>query len=327
MESPLSKFGNTSPVKSDINQQNIGVADLKLLRVFKTVVEAGGFTAACNELNIGLAAISKQISDLEIRFGMKLCTRGREGFYLTEHGKVAYLACLDLFSSINQFRDTLNHARHEIFGELNIGIIDNTITDAQSPVVGALSEIHRQAPKVNVRLHATQLEEIERGVIDGRFTCGIIPVYQEKPDFDYLFLYNEIAHLCCSSQHELFSIAPEALTNERIAGASLIRHFYTNHGHQNPALQFSPSNAVAVQVEAVTMLILTGNYVGFLPAHYISRYVHEGKIKTLKPESIHVTTPFNLVVKRGAALNSVVKLFRDALKNTAVPPADHSGAK
>ncbi|MEA9390432.1 LysR family transcriptional regulator [Acerihabitans sp. TG2] len=327
MESPLSKFGNTSPVKSDINQQNIGVADLKLLRVFKTVVEAGGFTAASNDLNIGLAAISKQISDLEIRFGMKLCTRGREGFYLTEHGKVAYQACLDLFSSINQFRDTLNHARREIFGELNIGIIDNTITDRKSPVVGALSEIHRQAPKVSVRLHATQLEEIERGVIDGRFTCGIIPVYEEKTDFDYFFLYNEISHLCCSYQHDLFTLAPESLTDARIESASLIKHFYTNHSHQNPTLHFQPSNAVAVQVEAVTMLILTGNYVGFLPEHYISRFVSEGKIKALKPEDIYVTTPFHLVVKKGAAQNAVMKLFLDALKHEPVVADVHSGAR
>ncbi len=322
MESQLSKSGNTSPVKCDINQQNIGVADLKLLRVFKTVVEAGGFTAACNELNIGLAAISKQISDLEVRFGMKLCTRGREGFYLTEHGKVAYQACLDLFSSITQFRDKLNHARHEMFGELNIGIIDNTITDTQSPVIPALGEIHGLAPKVSVRLHATQLDEIERGVIDGRFTCGIIPVYQEKPDFDYFFLYEEISHLCCSNRHELYDVPTASLTNARIENASLINHFYAKHTHKNPPLSFPHSNAVAVQVEAVTMLILTGNYIGFLPEHYIQRYISEGKIKALKPETIRVITPFHLVVKRGAMLNSVVTLFLDALR--ASTPVNHA---
>lgn len=63
--------------------------DFKLLKVFKAVVEAGGFSAAQNELNVGLAAISKQISDLEIRIGMRLCTRGREGFCLTEEGSLA----------------------------------------------------------------------------------------------------------------------------------------------------------------------------------------------------------------------------------------------
>ena len=319
MESPLSKSGNTSPAKSDINQHSLGVADLKLLRVFKTVVEAGGFTAACNELNIGLAAISKQISDLEIRFGMKLCTRGREGFYLTEHGKVAYQACLDLFSSINQFRDKLNHARHELFGELNIGIIDNTITDAQSPVVSALGEIYRQAPKVSIRLHATQLDEIERGIIDGRFTCGIMPVYQEKPEFDYYFLYHEMAYLYCGDKHPLFSVPAAEIKESQIKSSHMVNHFYANHSKKNIFSDVTSTHAIAVQVEAVTMLLMTGNYLGFLPEHYASAFMGGNKLRALMPENIEIATPFSLVLKKGAPFNSVMTLFYNALKQALIP--------
>lgn len=326
MESPLSKSGNTSPTRSDLNQQGIGVADLKLLRVFKTVVEAGGFTAACNELNIGLAAISKQISDLEVRFGMKLCTRGREGFFLTEHGKVTYEACLDLFSSLNQFRDKLNNARHDMFGELNIGIIDNTITDDNSPIIYALGEIRNRAPKVNVRLHATQLDEIERGVLDGRFTCGIMPVYQEKLEFDYYYLYEEIAHLYCADKHVLYSLPAEEITQQRIKSADVVNHFYANHSEKNNYLALSPSNAVAVQVEAVSLLILTGNYIGFLPKHYATHLFGGNKLKALLPEEIKISTPFSLVVKKGSALNAVLTLFLDALQNNHSAPSMRSAS-
>lgn len=321
MESPLSKTGNTSSIRSDLNQNGIGVADLKLLRVFKTVVEAGGFTAACNELNIGLAAISKQISDLEVRFSMKLCTRGREGFYLTEHGKITYEACLDLFSSISQFRDKLNNARHDMFGELNIGIIDNTVTDENSPVIYALNEIHHRAPKVSVRLHATQLDEIERGVLDGRFTCGIMPVYEEKAEFDYYPLYEEIAHLYCADKHDLYYLEKEKLTREQIRSADIVNHFYANHSEKNNYLDFSSSNAVAVQVEAVSLLILTGNYIGFLPRHYAAHLFGGHKLKALLPEEIKISTPFSLVVKKGSALNTVLTLFLDALQNNQQSPS------
>lgn len=315
MESPLSKSGNTSPTKSDLNQAGIGVADLKLLRVFKTVVEAGGFTAACNELNIGLAAISKQISDLEVRFGMKLCTRGREGFYLTEHGKVTYQACLDLFSSLNQFRDKLNTARHDMFGELNIGIIDNSITDENSPVIHALGVMHRKAAKVSIRLHATQLDEIERGILDGRFTCGIMPVYQEKTDFDYYHLYEEITHLYCGDKHPFYLLADEDITQQQIKSAEIVNHFYANHSEKNSYLPLSNSNAIAVQVEAVSLLILTGNYIGFLPKHYAMHLFGGNRLKALAPDKIKITTPFSLVVKKGSALNNVLTLFLKALQD------------
>ena len=42
----------------------IGNTDLRLLRIFKAVVECGGFAAAEVTLNIGRSAISIAISDL-----------------------------------------------------------------------------------------------------------------------------------------------------------------------------------------------------------------------------------------------------------------------
>ena len=59
----------------------IGDTDIRLLRIFKTVVESGGLSAAEIELNIGKSTISKHISDLELRLDLKLCNRGPAGFF------------------------------------------------------------------------------------------------------------------------------------------------------------------------------------------------------------------------------------------------------
>ena len=56
--------------------------DLKLLRVFATIVKCGGFSAAQAALNAGQSTISEQMSHLETRLGVKLCQRGRSGFRL-----------------------------------------------------------------------------------------------------------------------------------------------------------------------------------------------------------------------------------------------------
>lgn len=112
METPLSNSGNPPPKPPQRAPLALSGLDFKLLKVFKAVVEAGGFSAAQNELNVGLAAISKQISDLEIRIGMRLCTRGREGFHLTEEGRLVYQASIDLFASVDNFRDRLSSAQN-----------------------------------------------------------------------------------------------------------------------------------------------------------------------------------------------------------------------
>ncbi len=172
METPLSNSGNIAPKPGTRPPLQLSGLDFKLLRVFMAVVEAGGFSAAQNELNVGLAAISKQISDLEIRIGMRLCTRGREGFGLTEEGKLVYQASIELFASVDSFRDKLSSAQNELIGDLSVGVIDNTVSDVNSPLIKALGALHSQSPKIRLRLHASQLDEVERGVVEGRLIVG-----------------------------------------------------------------------------------------------------------------------------------------------------------
>ena len=47
--------------------------DLRLLRVFRAVVDCGGMAAAELELNIGTSTVSRHIKDLETRLGLVLC--------------------------------------------------------------------------------------------------------------------------------------------------------------------------------------------------------------------------------------------------------------
>lgn len=83
---------------------NIFDVDLKMIRIFCTVVECGGFTPAKTALNIGLPRLSSTISDLEIRLGTRLCQRGRQGFRLTSAGVATYEASRALLNDLERFR-------------------------------------------------------------------------------------------------------------------------------------------------------------------------------------------------------------------------------
>lgn len=313
MESKVSNTGNMNYPRSDNSSVTINNVDLKLLRVFKCVVEAGGLTSASHELNIGLAAISKQVSDLEIRLGMTLCSRGREGFELTEYGITVYQATLELFSSLNTFRDRLHNSRNELLGDLSITVVDNTISDPNSPVTKAVQRLHTAAPKVNIRLQTAHLDDIEKGLNEGRFNCAIAPVYDEKSDFDYYSAYSETSALYCSREHALFSMSDADITLELLKQQKIINHTYVTHRHGNKLFAFNESNIQAVQVEAVAMLILTGHFIGYLPTHYAARYVQENSIRAVGPDALQVHTPFCLIIKKGRKINQIIKLFMDSL--------------
>src|ERR1035437_5876295 len=72
--------------------------DIRLLRVFKSVVDCGGMAAAELELNIGTSTISRHVKDLETRLGLTLCRRGRAGFALTVEGTQIYAGTLRLLA-------------------------------------------------------------------------------------------------------------------------------------------------------------------------------------------------------------------------------------
>ena len=64
----------------------VGDYEIRLLKVFKTVVECGGFSAAETVLNISRSTISVHMANLEQRLKLKLCNRGRAGSALTMRG-------------------------------------------------------------------------------------------------------------------------------------------------------------------------------------------------------------------------------------------------
>jgi len=313
METPLSNSGNPPLKTAHRAPLTLSGLDFKLLKVFKAVVEAGGFSAAQNELNVGLAAISKQISDLEIRIGMRLCTRGREGFHLTEEGRLVYQASIDLFASVENFRDRLSSAQNELIGDLGVGVIDNTISDLNSPLVAALKRINEESPKVRFQLQATQLDEVERGVIEGRLMAGIVPVYQRREEFDYYPLYEELSQVYCAVGHPLFDMPESQMSSNVLEGYECVNHRYAIHRDKLNFARYDSFSASATQVEAVALLIKTGRFVGFLPRHYAATLVSAGQFRAVLPERICISTPFSLILRHNIVRSPLVKAFARAL--------------
>lgn len=53
--------------------------DLRLIRIFRVIVESQGLAGAQLVLNLSQSRISTSLSELEARLGARLCRRGRSG--------------------------------------------------------------------------------------------------------------------------------------------------------------------------------------------------------------------------------------------------------
>lgn len=72
------------------------------MRVFKAVVEAGGFTAAANLLGVSQPFVSQMMSGLERRLGVQLLHRSTRMQRLTSEGERFLLSCNSILDSLEE---------------------------------------------------------------------------------------------------------------------------------------------------------------------------------------------------------------------------------
>lgn len=298
--------------------------DIRLLRVFRAVVECGGFSAAEVELNISRSAISISMSDLEERVGLRLCQRGRAGFSLTEEGERVYQATLQLMTSLETFRAQVNGIHAELKGELIIGITNNLVTMKHMKVTNALHTLKKLGPEVEVQLRMNPPNEIERDVLDGALHVGVVPELRQVPGLEYHKLYDEQSHLYCNYKHPLFGLADVDITDEMVRQSDAVSPAYAQLAETKEHYQQLNTTAIATDREGVAFLIHTGSYIGYLPQHYAKQWLDSNEIRVIRPERFKYSTDYYAVTRKSARPNLILETFLQEL--LAVPSQKDSAA-
>ncbi|WP_101049547.1 LysR family transcriptional regulator [Macromonas nakdongensis] len=298
----------------------LGDADLRLLRVFKSVVECGGMASAELELNIAMSTISRHVKDLETRLGLVLCRRGRAGFALTPEGEQVYDAALGLLAATDAFRGRLHDIHRRLGGDLHVALFEKTASNPEAHIAAAVARFRQAVPQATLHLHVGTIGMIERGVIDGRYHLGVIPEHRHSDTLAYTDLFGETMQLYAGRGHAWFdppAPAPDwdALRQQDLAAL----------GYHSPNMALAHQRrlerrATASDQEAVATLVLSGAFVGFLPDHYAAGFVQAGQMRAVAPEVLRYTCRFSAIVRRSPAPSRLTRAFLDALQQAHRTP-------
>jgi LysR family transcriptional regulator, transcriptional activator for bauABCD operon len=301
---------------------NLSESDIRELRVFAKVVEAGGFSAAQIELNISQSTISTHMTALEQRLGMRLCKRGRSGFSLTDKGQLIYQATQRLFAALDEFRSEAGAARNCYIGNLSVGIVDNLINNPSCRLHQVIAKMNALAPEVQISIGVASPSEIERAVLEGRFDLGLGACGRHSPYLSYDDLFEERQVLYCGRGHELFershTVDISDLKNHQFA-----RRAYTAPDHFPLGVKL-PSTAVADLMESVAVFILSGRYIGFLPEHFAKTWVAKDMMRPLLEKKLGYQNPIYLVLRKTEQKKPILSTFLTELHlahRLAVPQA------
>ncbi|MBN3723159.1 LysR substrate-binding domain-containing protein [Burkholderia sp. Ac-20379] len=286
--------------------------DLKLLRIFATIAQCGGFSAAQSALNIGASGISEYMAQLETRLGLRLCERGRSGFRLTDDGAQLYDAAQRLLGAVEIFHMEAGAVRNRLQGVLRFGLIEATLTDLHSPLLPAIREFGQAAPEVRLDLQIAAPASLVQHVLDGQLHLAVGPFPTRTPGITYTPLYREEQGLYCAATHPLAARADGQVPASELAGCRLAARSYL--AEQELALLGLPQAAATVDnVEGRAMLILSGNTIGFLPPHYAKPWVDGGLMIRIDPARYATHLDFDIVTRKNAEPTRVVQAFRECL--------------
>lgn len=287
--------------------------DIRRLRVFRIVTEAGGISAAELELNIGRSTISTHIKDLEIRLGVTLCRRGRSGFSLTEEGSHIYQSTIRLLNSLDEFRADVGDVHNRLTGQINLALFDKIVSNPAANISTAFRDFDQLAPEVDLTIYVDSLNEIERGVMEGRFQIGVIPGHRVSPSLNYTSLFKEQMLLYCGKQHHLFNTVESEISKQDILACK-----YAGLGYHSPNMEIGRrlgmKRAVTVyDQEAIAHLLLSGCYIGYLPDHYAKQFIEQDLIKAIGVETFNYECEFFAINRASPKPSRLIQTFLDCL--------------
>jgi DNA-binding transcriptional LysR family regulator len=122
------------------------------MMVFVRVVEAGSLSAAARDLHLSLAVVSRRLSRLEERLGVRLANRTTRTLSLTEEGAVFHARCVRILGDIDEAEMEVTRRRDTATGLLRV---TSTFAFGRRRLAPLLHEFRQLHPALQIHLDAS----------------------------------------------------------------------------------------------------------------------------------------------------------------------------
>lgn len=131
---------------------------LKSMMAFEQVVAENGFAACARKLHISPAAVTRLVSDLEERLGVRLLQRTTRRLALTRAGEAYLDRVRGILADIEEAEEVARNHAQEMSGRIRVSSLPGMATHLVAP---AVADFRRQHPKVIIELRSDMLASRE----------------------------------------------------------------------------------------------------------------------------------------------------------------------
>ena len=287
--------------------------DLRLIRVFLAIVDAGGLSAAQVALNVGQPTLSSQLATLETRLGFTLCERGRGGFRLTTKGARFVPLAQRMLYALNDFGAEARNLDKQLVGTLAVGLIGHAPMSQNVRIGQAIERFRMRDEAVRFSVLIRAPAELEVLLVGGQIQVAVGYFWHRIPTLDYISPFTERQIAYCSPSHPLADRAG-SVTLEDLVDADWAWRSYPVPEARN-LIPKHRVTALADNMEAALVLILSGRHLGYLPTHFADSYVKAGLLMPLNPKTISYDVTFHMASKKKAYLDDITLAFIEDMRH------------
>jgi len=290
--------------------------ELRLLRTFQAVAQAGSFTLAARHIHLTQSAVSVHIRQLEEEVGAPLFLRVNKKLFLTEAGRALLGHAETILRAHDEAKADLAAIGGPSRGRLHIGVASTAITVHPLPEI--LSEINRKYALLDLSVAGGTSEWIIDQLLAGSLDVGLVSLPVEASDVLTETLRSDRLVAVMNPQHKRARarvIAPEDLSSEPLIlgekGGNtrrLIDLFFEKH-------RLDPTIVMELQrTEAIIKMVELGFGVTILPRRSVHAQLARGTLRAAPVRGLDVKWEFGVAYLKSdyqpPALESFLKLCR-----------------
>src|SRR5678815_5716089 len=172
--------------------------DIRHLRYFLAVAEAGSFSRAADRLGISQPSVSQQMRDLEAGLRVSLFQRRGKRILLTSTGLIFQEHARALLRELENFLQEVSSEPGRLRGTLRLGVVPVLNVPLLPELMGMFAADH---PGISLIVEEISSTEIETALEEGRMDVGLGFLTRHSPNLRYERLCTDEFTLIVAQNH------------------------------------------------------------------------------------------------------------------------------